>query len=181
MTERSEIIEQLGEVFREYGFEGASLSLITERTGLGKGSLYHFFPGGKEQMADEVLAGIETWFEREIFLPLENASDPRQGLAAMLAAVEAYFRSGRHICLVGAFALCNTRDRYATRIDTYFEAWTATIAQALEKLGRRPPFAQSEAEAMLSLVQGALVLARARNDPAIFTRMLARIGDGLKR
>ena len=46
----------LGEVFRAHGYEGASLTLITQATGLGKGSLYNFFPDGKEQMAAEVLA-----------------------------------------------------------------------------------------------------------------------------
>ncbi|HKX35432.1 MAG TPA: TetR/AcrR family transcriptional regulator, partial [Rhizorhapis sp.] len=48
VKERSDIIPVLGEVFREHGFEGASLAIISARTGLGKGSLYHFFPGGKE-------------------------------------------------------------------------------------------------------------------------------------
>jgi hypothetical protein len=43
--------------------EGASLSLISEATGLGKGCLYHFFPGGKEEMADAVLSEIDGWFE----------------------------------------------------------------------------------------------------------------------
>src|SRR5690348_16932169 len=48
VAERSDVIPQLGELFRKHGFVGTSLSLITAHTGLGKGSLYHFFPGGKE-------------------------------------------------------------------------------------------------------------------------------------
>ena len=47
IAERNDAIPALGEVFRELGFEGASLSEITNRTGLGKGSLYHFFPARK--------------------------------------------------------------------------------------------------------------------------------------
>src|SRR3954469_22668198 len=58
VAERAAVLPVLGEVFREHGFEGASLSLIGERTGLGKGSLYLFFPGGKEEMATAVLAEI---------------------------------------------------------------------------------------------------------------------------
>ena len=56
VMERADVLPMLGEVFREHGFEGASLAAITARTGLGKGSLYHFFPGGKEEMAAAVLA-----------------------------------------------------------------------------------------------------------------------------
>ena len=73
-VERREVLRALGEVFRAHGYEGASLTLITEATGLGKGSLYHLFPGGKEQMAAEVLADIDAWFELNIYAPLREAS-----------------------------------------------------------------------------------------------------------
>src|SRR5689334_1226155 len=45
---REHVLSQLGEVFRAHGYEGASLTLITEATGLGKGSLYNLFPRGKQ-------------------------------------------------------------------------------------------------------------------------------------
>ena len=73
-VERRQLLRALGEVFRAHGYEGASLTLITEATGLGKGSLYHLFPGGKAQMAAEVLAEIDGWFELNIFAPLREAS-----------------------------------------------------------------------------------------------------------
>ncbi len=74
VAERADLLRALGEVFRAHGYEGASLTLITEATGLGKGSLYHLFPGGKEQMAAEVLAEIDTWFEVNIFAPLREST-----------------------------------------------------------------------------------------------------------
>ena len=76
IAERSDILPQLAEVFRAHGYEGATLALIGEATSLGKGSLYHFFPGGKSQMAAEVLAEIDRWFEDNIFTPLQAADDP---------------------------------------------------------------------------------------------------------
>ena len=48
LNERPDVIPLVAEVFRNFGDGGASLIRITEKTGLGKGSLYHFFPGGKE-------------------------------------------------------------------------------------------------------------------------------------
>ena len=51
IAERADVLPQLAEVFRAHGYEGATLALISDATGLGKGSLYNFFPGGKEQMA----------------------------------------------------------------------------------------------------------------------------------
>ncbi len=78
---REDVLPVLGEVFREHGFEGASLSVITARTGLGKGSLYHFFPGGKEEMGQAVLAHIDGWFETEVYAPLRDDADPRAASA----------------------------------------------------------------------------------------------------
>lgn len=55
---KEEVIAQLTKVFRQYGYEGATLARLSEATGLGKASLYHHFPKGKEEMAAVVL--IET-------------------------------------------------------------------------------------------------------------------------
>ncbi len=49
-----ELLDRLTSVFRTHGFEGASLSLISKATGLQRASLYHRFPGGKEEMAKAV-------------------------------------------------------------------------------------------------------------------------------
>ncbi len=62
VAELDDTLPALAEVFREHGYGATSPSLITAATGLGKGSLYHFFPGGKQEMASAVLADIEQWF-----------------------------------------------------------------------------------------------------------------------
>jgi len=171
-TERSEVLRALGEVFRAHGYEGASLTLITEATGLGKGSLYNLFPGGKEQMAAEVLASIDGWFELNIYEPLCEATDPARAIAAMIAGVDRYFHSGDRICLVGLVALGAARDRFAEAVDDYFARWHAALAQLLRRSGLSKSQAQRRAEDALLTIQGALVLARARNDAGIFRRAL---------
>lgn len=172
--ERADVVPLLAEVFREHGYEGASLARITAATGLGKGSLYHFFPGGKEEMATTVLAEIDGWFEREIYAPLRDG----EGAAAidhMFAACDRYFRSGRRVCLVGAFALADTRDRFAAALRDYFAAWVAALAAALTRLGTADALAL--AEAAVGGIQGAIVLSRALDRPEVFSRIL----EGLRR
>ena len=172
---RADLLPLLGEVFREHGYEGASLAAITERTGLGKGSLYHFFPRGKEEMATAVLAEIDAWFEREVFAPLRDGEAPAVAIAAMFRSVETYFRSGRRVCLIGSFALGDTRDRFAQAVRGYFDAWRGTLAVALRRRGHRPAAARALAEEVVAGIQGALVLARAVDDPAVFTRSMRRL------
>ncbi|MEO0971892.1 MAG: helix-turn-helix domain-containing protein, partial [Pseudomonadota bacterium] len=50
-----DLLDRLSSVFREVGYEEASMALLASASGLKKASLYHRFPGGKEQMAREVL------------------------------------------------------------------------------------------------------------------------------
>ncbi|MBB4237457.1 TetR family transcriptional regulator [Rhizobium esperanzae] len=169
--ERADIVPLLAEIFREFGYEGTSLSRITERTGIGKGSLYHFFPGGKEEMAAAVLADVDSWFEQTIYQPLRTG-DPRQAIATMWTDVSDYFRSGRRICLVGAFALDETRERFSTAIGDYFIRWVGALRSALTRAGCPEEEAQTLAEEGVAGIQGALVLSRALDDTAVFARSL---------
>lgn len=175
ISPRAALLPKLGEVFRTYGYEGASLTLITAATGLGKGSLYHLFPGGKAQMAKEVLAEIDNWFEREVFAPLRDGDDAATGIAAMLKAVDVYFRSGRRVCLVGVFALGAARDEFAVAVHGYFAAWHRALVSALMRAGHPRSDAMDLSEDILSGIQGALVLARAADDQRIFSRALKRM------
>jgi AcrR family transcriptional regulator len=175
IAERRDVIPVLGEIFREHGFSGTSLSQITERTGLGKGSLYHFFPNGKKEMAEAVLDEVAQWFETNVFSPLQQCPDPGLGIRKMFRAVDRYFRSGNRICLVGAFALDDTRDQFEVRVNAYFATWTRALRTALQRNGFAAAEAKAGAEEIVAGIQGALVLARSLDDPNVFTRTLKRL------
>lgn len=178
VNEKPDVLLLIAEVFRELGYEGASLGHITQRTGIGKGSLYHFFPNGKEQMAQEVLAHVDAWFVKNVYEPLERDA-PKVAIAHMWQAVDGYFRSGKRVCLVGAFALDETRDRFAPAIRAYFARWMAALTGALTRAGVEATAASSLAEQTILGIQGALVLARALGDDGVFTRTLARLMQAL--
>jgi len=175
VAERSDAIAPLAEVFREHGYDGASLAVIGKATGLGKGSLYHFFPGGKEEMVQAVLGEISQWFEDAVYSPLRDGSDPNASIGAMLDSTDQYFRSGRRVCLVGALAVADTRDRFAQAIRGYFAAWVDALQSALVRQGRDADRARILAEEAVLCVQGAIVLSRALDDPAVFQRAINQI------
>lgn len=174
---RDDAIARIAEVFREQGFEGASLTAITEASGLGKGSLYNYFPGGKDEMAEAVLAHVDAWFEAEVYAPLRRAENPELAVTTMFAAVDGYFRSGRRICLIGAFALDATRDRFAASVQDYFARWIEALAACLKRGGARQ--SRLLAESAVAGIQGALVLSRALDEPAVFTRQLRDLQERL--
>lgn len=175
VAERSDIIPILAETFRVHGYEGASLSVISKATGLGKGSLYHFFPGGKEEMARAVLDEIEGWFKTHVFEPLRTDTEPADAVRAMLASVDRYFAGGGRVCVVGVFALGDIRDTFATEVHRYFEEWVVALASTLVRLGHSEAEARLRAEDAVGGIQGALILARALCDTSAFKRTIARL------
>ncbi|MFK7816998.1 MAG: TetR/AcrR family transcriptional regulator [Gammaproteobacteria bacterium] len=175
ISERHDVIPILGEVFREYGFPGTTLAEITHRTGLGKGSLYHFFPKGKKEMAECVLDDVANWFESNVYLPLHENQKPKQGIHNMFKAVDEYFCSGERICLIGAFSLDATRNEFADKLNSYFTSWNEALTSALKRTGLDTKHAKDIAEDIVSSIQGALVLARSQSEPKVFTRALKRL------
>jgi AcrR family transcriptional regulator len=175
MTDRAAALPALAEAFREHGFEGASLARLSAATGLGRGSLYNFFPGGKEEMASAVLADVDEWFTTGVFRPLRAAAagDPA-AVGDMFDAVTGYFRSGRRVCLQGAFALGRERDRFAGTIRGYFDEWIASLAAALVTAGTLEAEARAVALETVAAIQGGIVLSRALDQPEIFTETVER-------
>ncbi|ERM03653.1 hypothetical protein Q644_00595 [Brucella intermedia 229E] len=66
---RKEILEAAHRCFLRYGLQGASISMICKEAGMSPGHLYHYFPPSKdaiiEQMADEYLSTLHTYFDRQ--------------------------------------------------------------------------------------------------------------------
>ncbi len=175
IAERADLLPKLAEVFRTHGYAGASLGAIGRATGLGKGSLYHFFPRGKEEMAEAVLAEIDAWFAVEVLGPLRHPGDPRQSIREMCRAVEAHQKAGKRVCAFALFALDDTREKFGPALRRHFQTWIEALARVLVVAGRGPAAARTEAVDAISLIQGAMVLARAADDPRVFAGALARI------
>ncbi len=155
------------------------MSILSKATGLGKGSLYNFFPGGKAEMMEAVLADIDHWFTTAIFTPLEEADDPASAITSMIEIVTTYFRSGERVCLVGLVGLGSSSDTVSVRIKGYFVRWISSLARCLE--AGHVPLSQAEqlAEETVCGIQGAIVLARALGDAATFARIVRRHENAL--
>lgn len=179
LSDRASAVPALAEAFREHGFEGATLATLSKATGLGKGSLYNFFPGGKEEMMEAVLEHIDCWFTDAIFLPLEKALDPAAAIKAMFNEVTTYFRSGQKVCVVGCLGLNSAGEAFAVKIQCYFARWISALAHCLQ-VGKIPQSsAFNLAEEAVSGIQGAIVLARALGEEASFLRIVLRLRSNL--
>ena len=85
------------------------------------------------------------------------------------------FAPAHRVCLVGVIALGHARDEFAAPVNDYFARWQDALAAALRRCGLSPAIARTRAEDAVLTIQGALVLARARDDAKIFRRALAEL------
>lgn len=176
---REELLNRLHDVFRLHGYEGASMSRIAAATGLGKASLYHHFPGGKEQMAAAVLDARRTWYEEKLFRPLESVHPPRQRLTNMLSTLEQIYESGDKASLPGLLALTVERDMFAEAIADFFQRWIDCMTQLLIDSGLARDIATRRANDAVQRIQGALMLSRAYGGAKPFAALLADLPDHL--
>lgn len=176
---REEIVVQLLDMFRQYGYEGTSLSQISKVTGLGKASLYHHFPGGKEEMAQAALDYIESHLEANILKPLGNNATPLERLQAMLQQVEVVYDKGRKSCLWAVLTLEQPSDRFHSQIKQVLLRWIDAIANVLQEGGINAEQARDRAEEAVLQIQGALVLARALDNTALFERRIKGLAKDL--
>lgn len=92
---KDEIIDRLFTVFRDRGFEGASITDLSRATGLGKSSLYHHFPDGKEQMAEAVLERATAVIDSEILNAARSSGTLKARIRKIVATLDQMYVGGR--------------------------------------------------------------------------------------
>ena len=145
---------QLLKVFRQYGYEGATLARLSKATGLGKASLYHYFPKGKEEMAAAVLDYISDWFAANIFAPLQEYGEPQERIRTMSKNVDQFYNCGQNACLLAVLSLGDTNNLYHNQIKQSLKVWIDAIAKVLIEAGIERSLANQRAEDAMSADSG---------------------------
>ena len=178
---REEVVARVMGVVRRQGYDGASIAELSKATGLGKSSLYHHFPEGKDDMVGAVIGHLETALEASVFAPLRAPGDPNTRLRAMNDELGAFYHEGREACVLAILGIGDASRSFHPRIKKIFRAWIDAIATALRDGGLSKHEAQARAEDAVVRIEGALVLARSLGEPAIFGRTLRALPDDLLR
>ncbi|UPG89981.1 TetR/AcrR family transcriptional regulator [Luteibacter aegosomaticola] len=175
-VEDDELTLQLTRIFKEVGYDAASLAVLSEATGLKKASLYHRFPGGKEQMAEEVLSATADVLEANLFPLLEDASKPEKKMAAFVRIIDTFYASGNESCLLNVLAPPRgEQNGRATAIASIFQRLSQGLTRVAEEAGATKRMAKVYAEQALVELHGALILSRGTGDTQVFGRMLTRL------
>jgi AcrR family transcriptional regulator len=174
---REEVISRLLAVFRLHGYEGASMAMIAEKVGLRKASLYHLFPGGKEEMAGAVLGSIGEYMEEKVLKPLRGEGSPQARLEAMIDKVRSFYQGGKCSCLFETMSLGTSDGPFRATIQAAMTAWIEAMTKLAKEHGASTAVARERAERVITSIQGSLVVARCMSDPGAFTRALRGLPD----
>jgi AcrR family transcriptional regulator len=172
---REEVALRLLAVFQAHGYDGASLAQLSKATGLGKSSLYHYFPGGKADMARAVVARVNRWIVETAIEPLKGPGKPARRLARTLDALDSFYAGGRKCCVLGNLVVGGARSLVQAELKAAFELWIGALADLSVESGMPRARARERAEDAVAMIEGALVVAGGRDDPAPFRRALRRI------
>lgn len=172
LSSKEEVLERLLSTFRDQGYDGASLSELSAATGLGKSSLYHYFPGGKVDMAEQVLAHLDADLEKVLFEPLCGVGSPQAKLDAMLASLSAFYEGGKRACLLERLSASVDSGRFRRPLARVFEKWIHAVETLCREAGLPKLLARQRAEDLVIRVEGALVVCAGTGEVALFARTL---------
>jgi AcrR family transcriptional regulator len=176
---KSDMLDRLMDLFRAKGFDGASVSDISEATGLGKSSLYHHFPNGKQEMALEVLARLQDQLEHALFEPARSTGTPKHKLDRMLDGLDAFYEGGKKACLIERLSASVEVNRFRRPLGRVVGAWIDAVEGLAIEAGLPRATARLRAEDLVVRIEGALVLCASTGNTAIFTRTIRDLRDSV--
>lgn len=178
---RERMVRSAVALFCVRGVSGTGLREIVEHAQAPRGSLQHYFPGGKEQLVAEALALAGHAAGRRV-ARLQDADGPQTPSAVFAAMVTVWRRAlvasnyARGCPVVAAASdTAAASDVLREAADAAFRAWQAPIETALVKAGVPAERTAALALLMLSALEGAIVLARTRQDPTPLDAVLAEL------
>lgn len=162
---RERILDASTELFRRQGYAGTGLKAVVERAGAPFGSLYHHFPGGKDQLAAETIRRAGAEYQAMVGEILLAAPDPVTAVRdAFLGAGETLRRTDwADACPIETVALevASTNDALRQATAEVFDAWAAAASAFLVAAGIDDVEARRLGLTFLAVLEGAFVLDRA--------------------
>ena len=164
-TTRERILDASTELFRRQGFTGTGIKQILGTADAPFGSLYHHFPGGKDELAAATIKRAGAQYAELVAAKLLAGPD-------LATNVRDAFRSaGQNLIDTGyadacpietvALEVASTNETLRLATAEVFESWIAALAALFESEGVPEAQARALSHVIIAALEGAFVLARA--------------------
>ncbi|MGI5227347.1 TetR/AcrR family transcriptional regulator [Actinoallomurus sp. CA-142502] len=172
---RERMVRSAAYLLREHGYSGTAFSDVIAHSGAPRGSIYHHFPGGKEQLAEEAVRYAGDFVAAGVRAATRD-DDPVAAVRAFSGwwrrvLVDSDFRAGCPIVAV------ITESRLADAAAAAFRRWQDALAAGLVSAGATPERAARVATLVTASAEGATLLCRARRSLEPFDDVVAELED----
>lgn len=172
-------------LLRERGAAGVTVDAVLAHSGAPRGSVYHHFPGGRNEMVLGAVRQAGDYIATMVRESAEADGGARQMVDRLVAfwkraLTKTDFRAG---CPVAAVAM-DSRDLVPDAgevVREIFAQWQAGLAGAFEESGFAAPRAERLATLVVSAIEGAIILCRAHRDLGPLDDVLIEIAPLLER
>jgi AcrR family transcriptional regulator len=162
---KARIMGASADLFRRQGYTGTGVKQIVQMANAPFASLYHFFPGGKEQLGEEVIRWSGGLYLQLVDLIFDPAPDVATGVSdfftgAAMALSETGYADACPIATV-AMEVASTSEPLRQATADVFEIWITAIAERFTAAGIPGDRARELAVFTLAALEGAFILSRA--------------------
>lgn len=166
VTTKERIVYAAADLFRRHGYAGTGMRQVVAAAQAPFGSLYHHFPGGKEQLGEEVIRVAGGMYGELVAAILDSGPDD------LVAATEQSFAlAAQHLeesgwedaCPIATIALetASTSEPMRRASAAVFEQWQRALAARFSAGGIAPDAARELALTWLMLLEGGFLFCRA--------------------
>lgn len=156
---RERIVRTASRLMQRQGYDGTGIKQISQEAGATLGSVYHFFPGGKQELAVEAIRHSDQEFAEFLTRMLGSRHDPAE---AIETAARTLARDLRHSDWVDGCPVTSTALGTAARAPDIqhaaaeaFARWRALVAAKLREAGFDTANADDLAHTVISTLEGA--------------------------
>lgn len=162
---RERMVFSAAQLIRRDGVTATGMREVAEHAKAPRGSLQHYFPGGKDQLVGEALAAAGREVDDMVGELAATATTSRDLVLALLDGladrmVAAGYAKGCPVATV-ALEVAATNDDLQPICGGIYAGWQRALADALRADGHDVEESDELAATVLALIEGALVLARA--------------------
>ena len=163
-SSREQILLTTCDLIENQGFQSTGLNEIVRESGAPKGSIYYYFPEGKEEIVAEAVRFAGQQMAKHIRSHLESVEDAADAVQSFLADLakhieETGFRAGGPITIVASES-ATTSERINLACQEVYTALHEAFSAKLRSKGIEAERAASLAWTINSTIEGAVILSR---------------------
>ncbi|MDX1415365.1 MAG: TetR/AcrR family transcriptional regulator [Candidatus Promineifilaceae bacterium] len=168
-SKREQIIETTCHLMETQGYHATGLNQILTESGAPKGSLYYYFPEGKEELGVEAIERSGHMIEMRIRQMISDIDDPVTAVSNFITALAGHvdasgYMAGGPITAI-AVESASTNDRLREACRAAYESWQVAFAEKLAEGGFSAERSRRLAGVIVSALEGGIILSRSRRSP----------------